>query len=118
MDRPDWKGALGEAFEQAVTYLDGLPDRPIRPEADLAQLRDALGGPLPDAPQQAARVVAELAAAAGPGVIASGSVRRRRCDARGAGRRLAGLRVGPERGAVRARARRGRRRGGRRGLGG
>ena len=48
MDRPDWKGALGEAFEHAVTYLDGLPDRPVRPAADLAQLRDALGGPLPD----------------------------------------------------------------------
>jgi len=75
MDRPDWKGALGEAFEHAVTYLDCLPDRPVRPDADLSQLRDALGGPLPDAPQQAAGVVAELAAAAEPGVIASGSGR-------------------------------------------
>lgn len=75
MDRPDWKGALGEAFEHAVSYLDGLPERPVRPAADLAQLRAALGGPLPDQPQGAREVVARLAAAAGPGVIASGSGR-------------------------------------------
>jgi glutamate/tyrosine decarboxylase-like PLP-dependent enzyme len=75
MDRPDWKSALEEAFEHAVAYLDGLPDRPIRPAADLAHLREALGGPLPDGPQEAARVVAELAAAAGPGILASGSGR-------------------------------------------
>ena len=75
MDRPDWKGALGEAFAQAVAYLDGLPDRPVQPAADLAQLRAALGGPLPERPLDARDVVAELAAAAEPGVIASGSGR-------------------------------------------
>ena len=52
MDRPDWKAALGEALEHAVAYLEGLPDRPVRPAADLAQLRAALGGPLPDGPQR------------------------------------------------------------------
>ena len=31
MDRPDWKGALGEAFAQAVSDLDGLPERPVGP---------------------------------------------------------------------------------------
>ena len=75
MDRPDWKGVLGEAFAQAVSYLDGLPDRPVHPAADLAQLRAALGGPLPERPLDARDVVADLAAAAGPGVIASGSGR-------------------------------------------
>ena len=75
MDRPDWRSALGEAFAQAVSYLDGLPDRPIHPAADLAQLRAALGGPLPERPLDARDVVADLAAAAGPGVIASGSGR-------------------------------------------
>ena len=75
MDRPDWKAALGEALEHAVAYLESLPERPVRPAADLAQLREALGGPLPDGPQEAARVVARLAAAAEPGVIASGSGR-------------------------------------------
>jgi hypothetical protein len=75
MDRPDWKGALGEAFAQALSYLDGLPDRPVHPAADLGQLRAALGGPLPERPLDARDVVADLAAAAGPGVIASGSGR-------------------------------------------
>ena len=75
MDRPDWKGALGEAFAQALSYLDGLPDRPVHPAADLGQLRAALGGPLPEGPLDARDVVADLAAAAGPGVIASGSGR-------------------------------------------
>jgi glutamate/tyrosine decarboxylase-like PLP-dependent enzyme len=75
MDRPDWKGALGEAFGQAVAYLDGIPQRPIHPAADLNQLRGSLGGPLPDGPQEATRVVAQLAAAADPGVLASGSGR-------------------------------------------
>src|SRR5690349_13511152 len=75
MDRPDWKGALGEAVEQALTYLDDLPDRSIRPTADLARLRAALGGPLPERPHDAREVIAALAAAAGPGVVASGSGR-------------------------------------------
>ena len=39
MDRPDWKAALGEALEHAVAYLESLPERPVRPAADLAQLR-------------------------------------------------------------------------------
>ena len=75
MERPDWTSALGEAFAQAVSYLDSLPDRPVHPAADLAQLRAALGGPLPERPLDARDVVADLSAAAGPGVIASGSGR-------------------------------------------
>jgi glutamate/tyrosine decarboxylase-like PLP-dependent enzyme len=75
MDRPDWKGPLGEALAQALAHLEGLPDRPVRPAADLAQLRSALGGPLPEAPHDARDVVAALAAAAGPGVLPSGSGR-------------------------------------------
>ena len=58
-----------------MSYLDGLPDRPVHPAADLGQLRAALGGPLPERPLDARDVVADLAAAAGPGVIASGSGR-------------------------------------------
>ncbi|WP_433296302.1 pyridoxal phosphate-dependent decarboxylase family protein [Actinoplanes sp. CA-030573] len=71
MDRPDWKGPLGVAFEHAIAYLQGLPERPVAARASLAELRAALGGPLPPGPQAPERVVAELAAAAGPGVVAS-----------------------------------------------
>jgi glutamate/tyrosine decarboxylase-like PLP-dependent enzyme len=75
MDRPDWKGPLDEAYGQALAYLDGLPDRPIRPAVDLARLRATLGGPLPEGPHDAREVIAALASAAGPGVLASGSGR-------------------------------------------
>jgi glutamate/tyrosine decarboxylase-like PLP-dependent enzyme len=75
VDRPDWKGPLGEAFERAVAYLEGLPDRPIPGGATLAGLRATLGGPLPDRPAPPREVIAALAAAAEPGVTASSSGR-------------------------------------------
>ena len=67
MDRPDWKGALGEAFAHALSYLDGLPDRPVHPAADLGQLRAALGGPLPERPLDARDGVADRPRRPGPG---------------------------------------------------
>ena len=75
MERPDWKGPLGAAFDHATAYLGGLPDRPVRPSASLAELRAALGGPLPAGPLPPERVVAELIAAAEPGIMASSSGR-------------------------------------------
>jgi glutamate/tyrosine decarboxylase-like PLP-dependent enzyme len=72
---PDWKGPLGEALDQALTYLEGLPDRPVPGRAGLAELRAALGGPLPRGPQDPRQVVAELARAAEPGLVASGGGR-------------------------------------------
>lgn len=75
MDRPDWKAPLGEAFSHAVAYLDGLPDRPVSARASVADLRTALGGPLPTDPLPPEQVVAALAAAAEPGVVASSSGR-------------------------------------------
>jgi hypothetical protein len=75
MDQPDWKGSLGEAFDQALAYLEGLPGRPLAGRATLPELRAALGGPLPEAPLEPREVVAALAAAADQGVVASGSGR-------------------------------------------
>jgi glutamate/tyrosine decarboxylase-like PLP-dependent enzyme len=75
VQEPDWKGPLSEAYEQAVRYLEGLPERPVDSRADLAELRVALGGPLPDGPMEQREVVAALAAAADPGVVASSSGR-------------------------------------------
>jgi glutamate/tyrosine decarboxylase-like PLP-dependent enzyme len=75
MEQPDWKGVLGEALEHAVAHLDGLPGRPVRPAATLPELRATLGGPLPEGSRDAREVVAELASAAAPGVVASGSGR-------------------------------------------
>jgi glutamate/tyrosine decarboxylase-like PLP-dependent enzyme len=73
--RPDWKSPLAEAFEQALTYLESLPSRPLGPAPDLAALRAALGGPLPDAPADPRAVVADLAHAADGGIMPSGSGR-------------------------------------------
>ena len=75
MREPDWKGPLGEALEQALTYLEGLPTRPLGPPADAADLREALGGPLPQHGNDPREVVAALARAADPGIMASGSGR-------------------------------------------
>jgi glutamate/tyrosine decarboxylase-like PLP-dependent enzyme len=75
MNEPDWKGALAEAFDHALAYVEGLPGRPIIPPATLPELRAALGGPLPEQPVEDREVVADLAMAADPGVVASGSGR-------------------------------------------
>jgi glutamate/tyrosine decarboxylase-like PLP-dependent enzyme len=72
---PDWKRPLGEAFDQALAYLEGLPARPVAGRAGPAELRAALGGPLPERPLDPREVVAELATAAEPGVVASSSGR-------------------------------------------
>jgi glutamate/tyrosine decarboxylase-like PLP-dependent enzyme len=75
MDRPDWKAPLGTAFNHAMAYLDGLPERPVSVRASLTDLRTALGGPLPTGPLPPDQVVAALAAAVEPGVVASSSGR-------------------------------------------
>jgi selenocysteine lyase/cysteine desulfurase len=71
VNEPDWKRPLGEAFDQALAYLEGLPTRPVPGRAGLAELRATLGGPLPERPLDPRDVVAELARAAEPGVVAS-----------------------------------------------
>jgi len=59
----------------AADYLDSLDDRTVFPDVTPEQLREALGGPLPESPLDAREVIAELVAAAEPGVVAMGSGR-------------------------------------------
>jgi glutamate/tyrosine decarboxylase-like PLP-dependent enzyme len=75
VDPPDWKAPLGEAFDRALMYLEGLPDRPVRSTASLAELRATLGGPLPEESAESREVIAALATAAEPGVLPSSSGR-------------------------------------------
>jgi glutamate/tyrosine decarboxylase-like PLP-dependent enzyme len=75
MQEPDWKGPLTEAFERASSYLRGLPARPVGPRVTADELRKALGGPLPEHPSDPRLVVRELADAAEPGLLPSGSGR-------------------------------------------
>jgi glutamate/tyrosine decarboxylase-like PLP-dependent enzyme len=71
----DARRVLRVAAELSADYVDSLDERPVFPEVGPDELRSALGGPLPEEPVDAERVVRELAAAAGPGAVALGSGR-------------------------------------------
>jgi glutamate/tyrosine decarboxylase-like PLP-dependent enzyme len=55
----------------AADYLDGAPERPVGSSAGVDELRSHLGGPLPEMPADPREVIAHLAAAADPGLVAS-----------------------------------------------
>jgi glutamate/tyrosine decarboxylase-like PLP-dependent enzyme len=59
----------------AAEYLRSLPERPVRADASLEELRGALRVPLADAPLPARQVIEELAAAADPGLVGTQSPR-------------------------------------------
>ena len=75
MDEPNWSGPLAEAYEQATRYLSATPDRRMGTDAAPAQLRQSLGGPLPAAESDPREVIAALAAAVEPGLLATTSGR-------------------------------------------
>src|SRR5689334_13102453 len=66
---------LRRTAELAAGYLATLGERRVYPDVTPEQLREALGGPLPDEPLPADQVVEELASRAEPGVVAMGSGR-------------------------------------------
>lgn len=72
MTPPD---VLTAAADAARTYIASLPSRPVRASASVEELRAALGGPLADDGRDPAQVVAELARAADPGLVASAGPR-------------------------------------------
>jgi glutamate/tyrosine decarboxylase-like PLP-dependent enzyme len=72
---PDPSTIPGRAAELAAAYLDSLPTRRVGGPVDLAALRAALGGPLPEGPTDPVAVVDWLAAAADPGLVASAGPR-------------------------------------------
>ena len=72
MTAPD---ALDAALHAARHYLAGLPGRPVGARASLAELRAALGGPLPQEGTDPARVVTELARNADGGIVATAGPR-------------------------------------------
>jgi hypothetical protein len=66
---------LSRTAEIAADYLESLGERPVFPRTTPEALREALGGPMPEEPLDPDEVVAELAEAAEPGVVATGSGR-------------------------------------------
>ena len=71
----DARDLLRRTAEIAANYVESLGERPVFPRITPEQLREALGGPLPEEPLDPERVIEELAAAAEPGVVALGSGR-------------------------------------------
>src|SRR5688500_910797 len=62
---------LNRTRELAEAFLAGVDARPVFPAASFEQLVEALGGPLPDEPQEPLAVIEHLARAADPGLVAS-----------------------------------------------
>ena len=62
---------LSRTTSIATDYLASLATRPVGRPVDLAALRTAMGGPLPETPTDPLTVVEDLAAAADPGLVAS-----------------------------------------------
>jgi glutamate/tyrosine decarboxylase-like PLP-dependent enzyme len=75
MHIPDWQASLDIAHDRAGRYLAGLPDRAVRANATMGELRAALGGPLPEQGEDPRQVIAELAERADPGLLPTGSGR-------------------------------------------
>jgi glutamate/tyrosine decarboxylase-like PLP-dependent enzyme len=63
------------AYDLASRFLETLPERPVNARADHAALAAALGGALPDEPQDPAAVIQDLASNVEPGLVASAGPR-------------------------------------------
>ncbi|PPA60723.1 pyridoxal phosphate-dependent decarboxylase family protein [Micromonospora chalcea] len=63
------------AADHAADYRRSLPGRPVGVPVDQATLTEAFAGPLPDAPTPAEQVLADLVAAAEPGLVATAGPR-------------------------------------------
>jgi glutamate/tyrosine decarboxylase-like PLP-dependent enzyme len=66
----DLRALLEQTVALAAKFYETLDERPVFPRAGAAELRESLALPLPDEPTDAATVIAELAAAADPGIVA------------------------------------------------
>ena len=65
----DERVLLQRTAELAADFLDTLDTRPIRPSAGVEELRESLGGPLPDTASDPLQVIDALSAAAEPGIV-------------------------------------------------
>ncbi|MDX6486040.1 MAG: hypothetical protein QOF43_1193 [Gaiellaceae bacterium] len=66
----DLRALLQQTTELAARFYDTLDERPVFPRTSATELRKAFARPLPEGPTDAAIVIAELAAAADPGIVA------------------------------------------------
>lgn len=71
----DVRALLHRTADLAAEFLESLDERPVFPHVTAAELREKLGGPLPEEPTEPVTVVEQLAAAAEPGLVANPSGR-------------------------------------------
>ncbi len=71
----DRRRLLDRTAELATDFLDSLADRPVGSTADLASLRAALGGPMPNGRSEPIAVVESLARAAETGLVGTAGPR-------------------------------------------
>ena len=72
---PDHRRLLHQTADLAADYLDGVGRRPVGGTATHEELLAALGGPIPARGEPAGEVLADLARAADPGIVASAGPR-------------------------------------------
>jgi glutamate/tyrosine decarboxylase-like PLP-dependent enzyme len=72
---PGLPDALRSTAERVIAFREGLGERPVGPEVDLAELRAALGGPLPAEGAEPEAVIEQLASAVDGGLVASAGPR-------------------------------------------
>ncbi|HEX4966634.1 MAG TPA: aminotransferase class V-fold PLP-dependent enzyme [Thermoanaerobaculia bacterium] len=65
----DHAALLKRTADLALAFLEGLPQRRVGQAASVEELRDALGGPLPERGEDDLRVIEHLARGADPGLI-------------------------------------------------
>jgi glutamate/tyrosine decarboxylase-like PLP-dependent enzyme len=75
MNKPDWRAALEPAYEAALSFLEGLPERPVRPALGPDPMLTSIDEPLDEQGMPANEVVRALARAAEPGLNAMPSGR-------------------------------------------
>ncbi|MCR2764865.1 pyridoxal-dependent decarboxylase [Microbacterium sp. zg.B48] len=71
----EYRAALSAAHRHALSWLESVAERPIRPELDADGVLAAMDRPLEETGLDAAAVIDELAAGAVPGLMAMGSPR-------------------------------------------
>jgi glutamate/tyrosine decarboxylase-like PLP-dependent enzyme len=71
----DERKVLERVLDEALSFLEGLDDRPVAARTDVEGVAAALGQPLPDDGADALEVVEELIAGAEPGLVAMPSGR-------------------------------------------
>lgn len=73
--RTETEALLTMTRDLALGYIDGMDERDVAGSADHAQMLSALGGALPDGPDDPIAVVEALAAGVDPGLVATTSGR-------------------------------------------